>query len=47
MMKYISTIPLMKKMNHANVKIKTKHFGILHGYTLSVGNPHVIFFKDI
>jgi diaminopimelate epimerase len=40
-------IPLVKKMNHANVKIKTKHFGILSGYTLSVGNPHIIFFKDI
>ena len=40
-------IPLAKKMNNANVKIKTKHFGILSGYTLSVGNPHIIFFKDI
>ena len=40
-------IPLVKKMNHAKVKIKTKHFGILTGYTLSVGNPHIIFFKDI
>ena len=40
-------IPLVKKMNPSKVKIKTKHFGILTGYTLSVGNPHVIFFKDI
>ena len=40
-------IPLVKKMNHAKVKIKTKHFGILSGYTLSIGNPHIIFFKNI
>ena len=40
-------IPLVKKMDNTKVKIKTKHFGVLSGYTLSVGNPHVIFFKDI
>jgi diaminopimelate epimerase len=40
-------IPLSKKMNNAKVKIKTKNLGILTGYTLSVGNPHVIFFKEI
>ena len=34
-------------MDNAKVKIKTKHFGVLSGYALSVGNPHVIFFKDI
>jgi len=40
-------IPLIKKMDHSKVKIKTKNFGILTGYTLSVGNPHIIFFKSI
>jgi diaminopimelate epimerase len=40
-------IPLSKKMNNAKIKIKTKNLGILTGYTLSVGNPHVIFFKGI
>ena len=40
-------IPLVKKMDNKKVKIKTKHFGVLSGYTLSIGNPHVIFFKDI
>ncbi len=40
-------IPLVKKMDNTKVKIKTKHFGVLSGYTLSVGNPHIIFFKDI
>jgi diaminopimelate epimerase len=40
-------IPLIKKMDHTKVKIKTKNFGILTGYTLSVGNPHIIFFKSI
>ena len=40
-------IPLIKKMDHTKVKIKTKNFGILTGYTLSVGNPHIIFFKNI
>ena len=40
-------IPLRNEMNHAKVKIKTKNFGILTGYTLSVGNPHIIFFRDI
>ena len=40
-------IPLANKMNHAKVMIKTKTFGILSGYTLSIGNPHIIFFKNI
>lgn len=40
-------IPLIKKMDHSKVKIKTKNFGILTGYTLSVSNPHIIFFKSI
>ena len=40
-------IPVVKEMDNAKVKIKTKNFGILSGYTLSVGNPHIIFFKDI
>ena len=40
-------IPLRNEMNHAKVKIKTKNLGILTGYTLSVGNPHIIFFRDI
>jgi len=40
-------IPLIKKMDHSKVKIKIKNFGILTGYTLSVGNPHIIFFKSI
>ena len=40
-------IPLAKKIDHTKVKIKTKTFGILTGYTLSIGNPHIIFFKNI
>jgi diaminopimelate epimerase len=40
-------IPLSNEMNNAKIKIKTKNLGVLKGYTLSVWNPHIIFFKKI
>ncbi len=42
-------IPLSKKMDNKNLKIKINNFhekGITGGFSLSVGNPHVIFFVD-
>jgi len=40
-------IPLVKKMNHKKVLIKLKNNQSFIGYTLSVGNPHIIIFKNI
>ena len=42
-------IPLLKKMNNSNLKIKIKNFEekeIIGGFSLSVGNPHIVFFVD-
>ena len=44
-------IPLLKKMNNQNLKIKIDSIDgkeVIGGFSLSIGNPHVIFFvKDI
>ncbi len=40
-------IPLSHEMNHKKIIISVKNFKNLHGYALSVGNPHIIFFKNI
>jgi len=42
-------IPLIKEMNHKNLQIKIKSKNgheIAGGFSLSVGNPHVVFFVD-
>ena len=42
-------IPLLKQMDNKNLKIKIKNNDgkeIIGGFSLSVGNPHVIFFVD-
>ena len=42
-------IPLVKKMNNKNLKIKINNVDgeeVLGGFSLSVGNPHLIFFVD-
>ena len=42
-------IPLVKEMNNKNLKIKisgTDGKEIVGGFSLSIGNPHVIFFVD-
>jgi len=42
-------IPLLKEMNNKNLKIKINSIdgkGIEGGFSLSVGNPHVIFFVN-
>ena len=42
-------IPLLKKMNNQNLKIKINSIDgkeIESGFSLSIGNPHVIFFVD-
>ena len=42
-------IPLVKKMNNKNLKIKINNIDgkeIVGGFSLSVGNPHLIFFVD-
>jgi len=43
-------IPLVKKMDNKNlkIKIKSKNEEIKSGFSLSVGNPHIVFFvKDL
>ena len=40
-------IPLEKKMDPSNIEIKIDNYGVLTGYALSVGNPHIIFFQSI
>ena len=40
-------IPLLKEMNHKNLKIKinsTDGKEVIGGFSLSVGNPHIVFF---
>ena len=40
-------IPLLKEMNHKNLKIKmnsTDGTEVIGGFSLSVGNPHIVFF---
>ena len=42
-------IPLIKEMDNKNLKIKINNMNneeIIGGFSLSVGNPHVIFFVD-
>ena len=42
-------IPLLKEMNYKNLKIKIKSIdnkSIEGGFSLSVGNPHIIFFVE-
>ena len=42
-------IPLLKKMNNENLKIKINSIDgkeFVGGFSLSIGNPHVIFFVD-
>ena len=42
-------IPLLKKMDYKNLKIKIKSnegTDVIGGFSLSIGNPHVIFFVD-
>ena len=42
-------IPMSKKINNKNLEIKIKNLDgeeIVGGFSLSVGNPHVIFFVD-
>ena len=42
-------IPLLKKMDYKNLKIKINDVDgkeIIGGFTLSVGNPHIIFFVE-
>ena len=44
-----SKIPLLKKMDYKNLKIKINDVDgkeIIGGFTLSVGNPHIIFFVE-
>ena len=44
-----SKIPLLKKMNNENLKIKINNIDgkeVEGGFSLSVGNPHVIFFVE-
>ena len=44
-------IPLLKKMDHKNLKIKINSINgeeVIGGFSLSVGNPHLVFFiKDL
>ena len=42
-------IPLLKKMNNQNLKIKIDSIDgkeVIGGFSLSIGNPHVIFFVE-
>ena len=42
-------IPLLKEMNNKNLKIKINSIdgrAIVGGFSLSIGNPHIIFFVD-
>ena len=42
-------IPLSKEMDHKNLKIKINRIDgkeIIGGFSLSIGNPHVVFFVD-
>tara|TARA_B100000315_G_C14466049_1_gene536029 strand:+ start:57 stop:884 length:828 start_codon:yes stop_codon:yes gene_type:complete len=42
-------IPLLKEMNNKNLKIKINSIDgkeIVGGFSLSIGNPHIIFFVD-
>ena len=42
-------IPLLKDMNNQNLKLKISSIGgeeIIGGFSLSVGNPHIVFFVD-
>ena len=42
-------IPLLKDMNNQNLKLKISSIGgeeIVGGFSLSVGNPHIVFFVD-
>ena len=42
-------IPLLKKMNNQNLKIKINSIDgkeVIGGFSLSIGNPHVIFFVE-
>ena len=40
-------IPLSKKINHKNITLKIDDKTFINGFSLSVGNPHIIFFvKD-
>ena len=40
-------IPLSKKLNHKNITLKIDDKTFINGFSLSVGNPHIIFFvKD-
>jgi len=42
-------IPLLKKMDNKNLKIKINNIDgkeIISGFSLSVGNPHVVFFVE-
>ena len=42
-------IPLVKNMDNENLKIKIKNIEekeIIGGFSLNVGNPHIIFFVD-
>lgn len=40
-------IPLVKNMDTSNITIDLKEHGTFNGYSLSVGNPHIIFFEEI
>ena len=46
-----SKIPLLKKMDYKNLKIKINNISgkeVVGGFSLSIGNPHIVFFvKDL
>ena len=40
-------IPLSKDMDCSSIEINIKNQGSFNGYSLSVGNPHIIFFQEM
>jgi len=40
-------IPLEKKMDPSNIKITITDHGVFNGFSLSIGNPHIVFFQTV
>lgn len=40
-------IPLVTNIDSSNITINLKEHGTFNGFSLSVGNPHIIFFEEI